>query len=649
MVFGALFSTNDWLLFRTIDRDSGVVLSSVWGQVSGYTATNLIQFWTDFMPDDGMPDNSFPKVDLGTTTQDWTFTLRSGDTNYRIAKGALGIDYGASGQSYIAFSVTDPIAAPFIRIRRWTGANPYTPANHDDTVYIGNLNGIANAVGDRGIWTQNAAGTSWAELSDSGVALRNASIALYAGATQKVNIGASGTDFWMGTSSSDKRLYWNGTTLAITGQITVSSGSSGYANITDKPTSLADINASERYKLTAVSSAVFFESWDDDNALARWTNYSGSGELSITSVSDSVAGGKVLRVGNNSGNDQAWLICNVNIPFDSSKTYRIRARVRRNNGTGKVYLGLAGVAADGTTLVNVTGSNSHASQHYHAAAGAEASSDWTEYVGYTRGYGSPNGTSGVSTAASPGVAHNTVRYVRPLILVNHSGVAGQTDVDMFSIEAVSAAWYNIDSLPTRFGNEPTIAGLYMTPTHLGYYNGSAWKAWIASTGQFYFGGSTGAHIEWDGTYLKGVNSSSDVEWQASSTDGLFYAGGAILGDTGLTFDGDIDPISDISWVYGATENGYIRGSYDLSDWLGLEIYSSSAILIDAEGGVDITDGDLTVSDGVYATTLTGNSLNLTVISAPAAPASGGILYVDVADGDLKVKFANGTVKTIETN
>lgn len=438
MVSGALFSTNDWLLFRTIDIDSGVVLSSVWGQVSGYTATNIQPFWNDLFPDNGWPDSSFPSVDLGTTTQDWTFTLRSGDTNYRIPSGQLGIDYGASGQSYIAFSVTDPIAAPFIRIRRWAGANPYTPANHDDTVYIGNLTGIAGGTGDRGIWTQSSDGTAWAELSDSGVILRNSGIDLYSGATRKVHIGSDGTDFWMGVSSSDKRLSWDGSTLSIVGAITITGGN------------------------------------------AAKTDFS-----NITATLDAVGDGS---------------------------TYK-RTTANQRDGGGYGYTGL-----------------------------------------------------------------NSSGYVK--LPVRGSSISGSP-----------------------------ATGLNLTSTHMGYYDGAAWKTWIASTGQFYFGGSSGAHLEWDGTYLKGVNSSSGVEWQASSLDGLIYAGGTVIGSHGIRFDHDIAASTyDLAWEYGGVTGGYIRGSYDLSDWLGIEIYSTTNIditgVVAITGNVGITGtvsitGNVGLLDGYY--------------------------------------------------
>jgi hypothetical protein len=141
-----------------------------------------------------------------------------------------------------------------------------------------------------------------------------------------------------------------------------------------------------------------------------------------------------MRVGNNSGNDQAWLIHSANIPFDPTALYRVKARLRRTLGSGTAYVGLAGVDADGTTLVNSTGAASHSSQHYIAAAGVSPASSWKEYTGYVRGVDTTGNTTAHTDPNAPGVLHEDVRYIRPLVIVNYSGVAGRTEVDFVSIE-----------------------------------------------------------------------------------------------------------------------------------------------------------------------------------------------------------------------
>ena len=179
----------------------------------------------------------------------------------------------------------------------------------------------------------------------------------------------------------------------------------------------------------------FFDGFEDAQTLDRWRNYTGSGERTVVSVIDAGSGGNILRVGNNSGNDQAWLIHGGNIPFDPTALYRVKARIRRTAGTGTVYVGLAGVAADGTSFVNRSGSNSYSTQHYFAASGAAPASSWTEYTGYVRGTAATGtGGSACTDPSAPGVMHQDVRYIRPLAVVNYNGAAGTTEVDFISVE-----------------------------------------------------------------------------------------------------------------------------------------------------------------------------------------------------------------------
>lgn len=94
---------------------------------------------------------------------------------------------------------------------------------------------------------------------------------------------------------------------------------------------------------------------------------------------------------------------------------------------------------------------------------------------------------------------------------------------------VGADWStNLGSIPPRFGDSPSSTGLYLTATHLGYWQSGSpgsWKMWMSNTGNFYFGGSTGARIQWNGSVLAGYNSGNILQWSADSTDGLLKAGG----------------------------------------------------------------------------------------------------------------------------
>lgn len=136
-----------------------------------------------------------------------------------------------------------------------------------------------------------------------------------------------------------------------------------------------------------------------------------------------------------------WYEWQENIPFNPSATYKISCRYRQvtdpSAGTKYFYCGYAGVTADGTTYANATGANSSSSQHYHGASGTTlaAGSLFTENIGYTKGYGSPNGTSGPCPAiGSPCLMYNTVRYIRPLFILDLSNTDGIEDLDYIKVE-----------------------------------------------------------------------------------------------------------------------------------------------------------------------------------------------------------------------
>lgn len=92
---------------------------------------------------------------------------------------------------------------------------------------------------------------------------------------------------------------------------------------------------------------------------------------------------------------------------------------------------------------------------------------------------------------------------------------------------VGATWgTNLFGVPPRFGDAPGASGLYMTASNMGFYNGTAWRLWFDNTGYFYFGGSTGKSLRWDGTKLGGYDSSNVLQWAAGDLGGFvgFSAG-----------------------------------------------------------------------------------------------------------------------------
>lgn len=188
---GAIFVNNDWVLIRKLDIGTGLTLFNVWGQVATY-------------------------VNNGDGTQNWTFTLRSGPTSASITKGSLAIDFGASGAALIHLSVIDAAGAPYIKMRKWSGANPYTPGNFTTYVQLGNLGSVGNSYytpSGNGLYIRSTANEDqFMVADDNGFQIRGASFGLYNGSNQTVLMNnASGInldeDLW-GSWDNRRALQW---------------------------------------------------------------------------------------------------------------------------------------------------------------------------------------------------------------------------------------------------------------------------------------------------------------------------------------------------------------------------------------------------------------------------------------------------------
>lgn len=108
------------------------------------------------------------------------------------------------------------------------------------TVSIGNLNGFVGYSTDtNGFATGNnltlSATTGFIGATidrTNGLRLFNTPFSMYNGATERIHIAAH-NDIWIGVSSADKRLEWNGSTLTVRGAIIVQAGSSGIGTFSD--------------------------------------------------------------------------------------------------------------------------------------------------------------------------------------------------------------------------------------------------------------------------------------------------------------------------------------------------------------------------------------------------------------------------------
>jgi hypothetical protein len=215
----------------------------------------------------------------------------------------------------------------------------------------------------------------------------------------------------------------------------------------------------------------------------RFSNIGNSGSLVVTYPNNGEFGGKVIRAQN-----QLYIEANENIQFDPSFLYRITARIRRTaSGSPNefVYVGVAGVLADGVTMNDETGSTSHSNQHYNCARGFDMSTiavnTWKDFVGYFKGHSTTN--FGIAESAyTPTALRTNTRYFRPQVLLNYSSGAGTMECDYIKVERL----INPDDadntsrqriVPDAEFSLSTIKGLYWD-----WDNGSATTITIQPTG-----------------------------------------------------------------------------------------------------------------------------------------------------------------------
>ncbi len=192
---GQLATDGDWFMFQHIDRNVGLIIQTIWGQVSDYIDDTL--------------DEDFPD------TQRWTFTLRHGNESESadiiMRKGRIGIDFGASGQSSIQLSTVDSSGSPYFLMRKWEGANPYSSDYHTTLLKIGNLNSGVGLLPDYitdpsgyGLFVRpNEDDEKFIIVDDGGIELYGVDFKIYNGSDQTVDIASADGTLKLGVDISD--------------------------------------------------------------------------------------------------------------------------------------------------------------------------------------------------------------------------------------------------------------------------------------------------------------------------------------------------------------------------------------------------------------------------------------------------------------
>lgn len=168
-----------------------------------------------------------------------------------------------------------------------------------------------------------------------------------------------------------------------------------------------------------------------------WQDLAGVGDITYGLTDANVIGGRYVRIGNNSGDDQRIFFAKEPIVFDPSKTYEVLAMVRRVAGTGGFLLGAQGFAADRATPVDYQGNPFFANGIWYGDNTTPPLGEWTIVKGYIRGT-KPVGTGNLAAPDifNPGFAQSNTRYITPMVWVNYANVPGIYDIAWASLEPV---------------------------------------------------------------------------------------------------------------------------------------------------------------------------------------------------------------------
>lgn len=214
--------------------------------------------------------------------------------------------------------------------------------------------------------------------------------------------------------------------------------SSGHRLVTGVEPS-ADVAGVRGHALAAVArTALFSETFEsfDPTASGGWIEVAAGGTVALASGVAGAMGGNVLRLTGTT----AWYRSRHLLPYDESKLYRLRTRYRvTTNGAGTLpqyCCGVAGIAADGVTLVNIAGLAAEGNQHFRAASfdhpGAELT--FVTRTGYILGRSAAPTDDAAPSVEAPLPLHTDVRYLALVFLANVDATGAQTDIDFITLD-----------------------------------------------------------------------------------------------------------------------------------------------------------------------------------------------------------------------
>lgn len=182
--------------------------------------------------------------------------------------------------------------------------------------------------------------------------------------------------------------------------------------------------------------------------------YNTTGEI-VKVADNNATAGRILKLGNNSGDDHVWIHPPYFMPFEPSRMYRVKARFRRVSGSGTVYVGIASKNADKSRYV--TTANTYSldmnSSTYLYAGQTPALGVWQELEFFVSG-ASTGAASGGVTLANPKKMPALAAFITPMFIANYQSAAGVVELDYVTIEQADA-FPMLDAAATATSNLAT--------------------------------------------------------------------------------------------------------------------------------------------------------------------------------------------------
>ncbi len=179
------------------------------------------------------------------------------------------------------------------------------------------------------------------------------------------------------------------------------------------------------------------------DGLDRWSGYNPS----YVRISDGL-----LVVGEQSATgSQGWVALGRDLlPLLAGMAYKITYRMRQthNPDLAEYYVGYAGVAADRATPVNRSGAARYSHQFYAPLPSVSLPlGEWVEVVMYAL---HPADADKAANYTNVRVAHENVRFIRPIGYFNYNGKPGVVEIDYVKFEAVDLAAATVVAELTEF-------------------------------------------------------------------------------------------------------------------------------------------------------------------------------------------------------